>query len=344
MEDRYRQCFEELPFYAAVLDTGLRILEANRRFREDFGDRAGEPCFQVCRGRDSRCPECAAARTLSDGASHRGEEVFLTREGDEVTVSVRTQLIRDPAGHPAGVLKVGADLTDSGDLRSRLSSLGQLVGSISHDIKGHLTGLDGGMYMMQSGYARNDPERVKKGLGMLMRNVERIRNTVLNILYYAKDREPQWAPVSAPALVQELLEAMRKKSEALGIGFSAELAPGLGELDVDPKAIQSMLANLLESAFEACTTDPEKKEHRVRFSVSEEQGHVVFRVMDNGRPLEPDIRERALSSCFPSKILGPGLGLFISNKIAAAHGGTFEVDSVPGVGTTSTVRIPKERS
>jgi len=235
MEDRFRQYFEEIPCYLVVLDPALRIVEANRRFRVEFGESTGSRCCDVCRKREEKCPDCPAERTLRDGGCHRSEEVFVTQDGEEVHVTVQTQAVREADGRVVAVLQLAAESGDSHGLRSRLSSLGQLVGSISHELKGHLTGLDGGVYMMNSGYAKGDSARVKKGLDMVVRNVERIRNAVLNILYYAKDREPQWAAVSVPEYVHELAEAMQKKAQGLNIGFQLSLADGIGRMDVDPR-------------------------------------------------------------------------------------------------------------
>lgn len=343
MEDRYRQYFDEMPCYVSVQDPHLLVLDANLRFREDFGDFQGQHCFVLYKNRKEKCPECPVERTFQDGKNHGGEQVVLRRDGNEVAVRVHTRPILDESGKVVAVLEMLTDIADSRWIQARFSSLNLLTGTISHAIRGQLTGLDGGIYMMNSGHARNDPERVKKGLAMVQRNVERIRNLVLNILYYAKDREPLWSPVSAPELVKDLEEAVRKKAEESDVAFSAEVAAGVGEFEADPKAVQSLLASILENSFEACGTDPEKKKHWVRLSVSQDSGNMIFKVQDNGRGLDPETREKVRSPLFLTKIEGAALGLYIVNKIVTAHGGSFQIDSAPKEGATLTVRLPKKR-
>ncbi|MEW6442615.1 MAG: ATP-binding protein [bacterium] len=227
------------------------------------------------------------------------------------------------------------------EVEDRLASLNLLVGTISHAIRGQLTGLDGGIYLVKSGAARSDTERMTRGLAMVERNADRIRSTVLNILYYAKDREPVREPVFAPDLVEELAEPVRKRCDEAGIALSTEIASGAGELRADPKAVRSLVLNMLESALEACAADSGEGRHRIRLSVFPEAEQIVFQVRDSGRGLDPETVKKVSSPLFASKIEGAALGLFISNKIAAAHGGSFRVDPGAGDGNTVTARLPK---
>ena len=72
------------------------------------------------------------------------------------------------------------------ELQDHLSSLGLMIGSISHGIKGLLTGLDGGMYLVDSGFSKQNREQIKEGWETVKLMVERIRKMVLDILFYAK--------------------------------------------------------------------------------------------------------------------------------------------------------------
>lgn len=75
------------------------------------------------------------------------------------------------------------------ELQNRMASLGLMIGSITHGIKGMLTGLDGGLYMLESGLKRKDDRRIEEGWKAVTLSAERIRKQVLDILYYAKERE-----------------------------------------------------------------------------------------------------------------------------------------------------------
>ena len=113
-------------------------------------------------------------------------------------VIVQTTPIRDATGELVGVLE------------SQLASVGLLMSSISHGIKGLLTGLDGGVYLMTKGFEKNDSDRLKKGWEMLRRNIDRIRSMVQDILYYTKDRELEISQIEVNDVVGEIREIVEK--------------------------------------------------------------------------------------------------------------------------------------
>jgi signal transduction histidine kinase len=184
---------------------------------------------------------------------------------------------------------------------------------------------------------------VEKGWAMVQRNVERIRSTVLDILYYAKDRELLVEDVDIAALVAEIREGLEKKATDLDVELAIEVAPDSGTLPGDTQAIRAMLLNFLENALDACRSDSAEKRHRIRLVARREAPWMLIEVEDNGIGMDRETREKALSLFFSSKGLkGTGLGLFISNKIVDKHGGTIHIDSEPGEGTRFVVRLPLE--
>jgi len=341
-EELYRLLFDEVPCYITSQDRDLKIVRSNRRFKEDFGKQPGGHCYEIYKHRKEPCLICPVEKTFQDGRSHTSEEVVTSQSGEEINVLVNTAPIRDHTGKIIEVMEMSTNITEIRRIQSQLTSLGLLVSSISHGIKGQLTGLDGGVYLMNSGYEKNNPERVKKGWDMVKRNVDRVRSMVLDILYYAKDRAPELDTVSVLDLVKDLSETMDNKAENLGIKFIVECAPDVDTFEADPKAIRSMLTNILENSIDACRTDQEKDDHSVRFLVASDPDNIIFKIVDNGVGIDRETKEKVFSLFFSSKgIEGTGLGLFISNKIVTGHGGTIDVDSTPKVGTTFTIRIPK---
>jgi len=112
-------------------------------------------------------------------------------------VLVTTVPIHNAAGEIVSVMELSANITEVRALESRLTSLGLLIGSISHALKGLLNGLAGGMYLVDTGFQKDKPDRVRQGWEVIQRNVGRIKATVSDILYYAKDREPIWESMPA---------------------------------------------------------------------------------------------------------------------------------------------------
>ncbi len=342
MDDRYRRYFEEMPCCVSVQDPDLRILDTNRRFRDVFGDGAGAACYEVTRHRTEKCPDCIVEQTFREGRGCESEAVVTARDGNELPVRLSTQPIHDEQGRVTAVMVITAYSDENCRAQGLFNSLGFLVGSITHGIKGQLTGVDGGVYLMNSGFAKDSPERVRKGLDMVQRNVERIRGMVQDVLYYAKDRILQRETVRVRELVKDLGEKIQKKAAEAGVEFVAGEPAEDIEFSVDPKAIRSMLANILEHSLDACRTDTEKEAHRVRLAASEDADQMIFTIEDSSAGINEETREKAFSPLLSSRGLdGTGPGLFIANKIAASHGGTIEADATQGVGTTFVIKIPK---
>ncbi len=228
------------------------------------------------------------------------------------------------------------------ELQDHLSSLGLMIGSISHGIKGLLTGLDGGMYLLDSGIAKQSREQVQEGLDVVKIMVERIRKMVMDILYYAKERNLSWERVKVLSFAKEVTLTVEPKLKKHGLALVCEFDPSLDEFEIDPGSVHAALINILDNAVEACLNDPSKKEHRIVFSVKEDADHILLVVSDNGIGMDAETRDKIFTLFFSSKgKKGTGLGLFISDRIIKQHGGLIEVSSAPGRGSKFTIRIPK---
>ncbi len=340
-QERYRTMFEEVPCYISIQDRDLRIVEANRRFREDFGDAPGCKCYEVYKHRPKACEPCAVRQTFEDGQIHEIEEVVTARDGTQVNVLVHTAPIRDSRGDIKYVMEMSTNITQIRELQGQLASLGLLIGSISHGIKGLLTGMDGGIYLVNTAMEHDDRKRLEKGWEMVRRNVGRVKNMVLDILYYAKGRDPQWEPISARALLDEICSVVQRKAEDCQIEIRRDDGQADVQFDGDRKGMRSLLLGLIENSLDACRTDRKKDEHHVQVGLSSDADHVRFEIRDNGIGMDRETREKAFTLFFSSKGMeGTGLGLFIANRVAQAHGGGIRVDSEPNVGTSFVVSIP----
>jgi PAS domain S-box-containing protein len=340
-QERLAQLFEEVPCFITVQGPDRKIQHANRRFRETFGDPVGKDCFRMYKHREEQCLVCPMQQTFDTGETREHEEILFTKDGKKLDALCTTAPLRNADGEVEAVIEMCIDITQIRELQSQLASIGLLVGSISHGIKGLLTGLDGGIYMVNSGFKKEKPERVEKGWDMVQRNVERIRSMVLDILYYAKDRELAVEDVDLAALVAEFRDGLEKKASDANTAVEIEIADDSGLLSGDPQAIRAMLLNLLENSLDACRMDKEQEDHTLRLAIRREDPWMKIEVEDNGIGMDQETREKIFSLFFSSKgIKGTGLGLFISNKIVDKHGGDIVVESEPGRGTRFEVRLP----
>lgn len=340
-QERLARLFEEVPCFISVQGPDLIIQNANRRFRDTFGPSVGEHCYRVYKHREEPCLVCPIRQTLSDGVSREHEEVVTSVDGERMNVLCTTKPLYGPDGKPEAAIEMATDITKVRELQSQLASIGLLVGSISHGIKGLLTGLDGGIYLVDSGFKKDRQDRIKKGWSMVVRNVERIRSMVMDILYYAKDRELTLEEVDPKAMFDELSADLDKKATDIDVDLTIDIPKDVGTLQADAMAVRAMLLNILENSLDACRADKRNKARQVSLRVRRVPPHMEFRIADNGIGMDRETREKLFSLFFSSKgIRGTGLGLFISNKIADKHGGYIEVDSEPGQGSRFIVRLP----
>lgn len=340
-QQRYQQLFDEVPCYITVQDRQFRLEAANRRFKEDFGNAVGSHCYRIYKQRTEPCRDCPVARTFEDGRSHQ-REMVVTASNQQQYLLIWTAPIRNAAGEIEQVMEMATDITQIRQLEDHLSSLGFLISSISHGIKGLLTGLDGGMYMIRSGMHKSDNEQLHEGWEVVQLMVDRIRNMVQNILFYAKERELQYERTDVRNFAEDLCATVTHRMDQHGIVFERRVPADLGQFEVDSAVMRSALLNILENAIEAVLANPQEKNPCVTFSVRGDHRHIRFHVADTGIGMDRETREQLFTLFFSSKgHAGTGLGMFISNRIVRQHGGYIEVDSAPRDGSRFNILVPR---
>ncbi|MBU2496403.1 MAG: response regulator [Desulfobacterales bacterium] len=341
-QQRYQQLFDEVPCYISVQDGKLRLVATNRQFKEDFGDEIGSYCYNVYKHRNEPCPDCPVVKTFESGKSQQSETVVTSKTGEQYNVLTWTAPIRKADGEVTQVMEMSTNITQIRRLQDHLSSLGLLIGSISHGIKGIMTGLDGGMYWLDTGIEKGNQERIEKGWDVIKLMVDRLKNMVLNLLYYAKERDLNWERTDVLSLAKDVASTVEPKIKGYSIEFIHDFDRSIGKFEVDTSVVSSALINILENAMDACIEDKSKKSHKIIFSVTQDKDHIVFDIHDNGMGMDRETRENIFTLFFSSKgSKGTGLGLFVSNKIIQEHGGSIRADSTPGQGSHFNIRLPK---
>ena len=344
-QNLYHQLFNEVPCYISVQNRDLRLTATNTRFQKDFGSVIGGYCYQIYKHRSSPCIDCPVAATFSDGESHCTEEVVTTKKGRQYNVITHTAPIRDENGDIVQVMEMSTNITQIRQLQDHLASLGLMVGSMSHGIKGMLTALDGGIYQLESGLEKSDRTRVDAAFAQIKNMTERIKKMVLEILYYAKSRKLEYQLVDVTELARTVVSTVSRQAVQNGIQIETDIPSSLGMIEIDPTWMQAAIVNIVENAVDACLCDTRKKEHWVRFSVKENGSErVCFLIHDNGMGMDQETQEKMLTLFFSSKgTKGTGLGLFIANHVVQQHGGSISVQSTLHEGTLFTLCIPRNR-
>jgi PAS domain S-box-containing protein len=340
-QQRYQQLFDEVPCYISLQDSQFRLLATNRQFNDDFDVELGAYCYEVYKHRDEPCPNCPVAKTFEDGQSHQSEMVVTPKSGEQHNVLIWTAPIRNAAGEITRVMEMSTDITQIRELQDHLSSLGLKIGSISHGIKSLLAGIDGGVYLVETGLANDDPDRVKEGWDAVKTIVQRIRKLVLNILFFAKEREFKPEATDVLNFAYDVAASVESKIKAAGVELDSDFDSDPREVQMDTGVVRLALINILENALDACVEDTAKKSHRIGFSVKRADKNVVFEISDDGIGMDRETRENLFTLFFSSKgNQGTGLGLFIANKIIAQHGGNIKVESKPNTGSSFSITIP----
>jgi len=233
-------------------------------------------------------------------------------------------------------------IQEKSELQSRLASLGLMIGSISHGIKGLLTGLDGGLYLLDAGVGKENRSQILEGLDIVKQVVERIRKMVLDVLFYAKERALNWGVVDIERFTEELVRVVSAKIGRHRIAFSWEIDPDPGTAEMDAESIHSALISILDNAIDACEKDTGDRSHQIALRVRHTPSQVRFEVTDNGVGMDAETRNQIFTLFFSSKgRKGTGFGLFIAHHVVSRHGGSIAVNSAPGQGALFCVKIPR---
>ncbi|CCH48171.1 response regulator [Pseudodesulfovibrio piezophilus] len=341
---KYEQLFNQSPCFISVQDRDFHINSANARYIENFGDFTGRPCYESLMHRQRPCIECPLQQTFVDGQTHQLETVVTNRKGEKVNILIWSSPIRDASGEMIEAVEMITDITQIRKLQDRLTSLGLLLGSTAHGIKGLLTGIDGAIYRLGSGLEKRNFDRMGDGFNDLQTLTDRMKQTVLDILYYAKKRELNWKEMDAARFTMDLYASFAAKAKKMGVILDLDMGAVLGSFKVDKSILASALGNIIENGIDACAAHPEGK-GRVTLKVYADLGQIAFRVTDNGIGMEREVREKLFTLFFSSKgSSGTGIGLFIAHEIVTQHGGSITVDSEPGKGAVFTVCVPRELS
>ncbi len=341
----YHQLFNEVPCYISVQDREFRLTATNRLFKRDFGDEIGSHCYKIYKHRGTPCRNCPVASTFEDGQPHPTEEIVTSKSGKQYNVLTWTAPIVNSSGEITQVIEMSTNITLLRQLQDHLTSLGLMIGSMSHGVKGMLTALDGGIYQLETGLARKDEQRTTKAFDQVKRMAGRIRKMVLEILYYAKSRELSYRSVDISKMTGKVVSDAKAIADKNGIQLEANISSDLGTIEVDRSWMQAALLNIMENAVDACTSDRSKEAHIVKFDVSDAgDNHICFIIQDNGMGMERETREKMFTLFFTSKgSRGTGLGLFIANQVIQEHGGTIKVTSELKKGSQFRICLPRNR-
>jgi signal transduction histidine kinase len=235
------------------------------------------------------------------------------------------------------------DFSELRRLQGNLSTLGLMIGTISHSLKSCLTGLDASVYLIETGFYRNKPARIEEGIDVTKLMIDRIGKLVQNVLYYSKERALNLETLDIWPFVKDLAESMAVRIRAANITFETDFPKNIGKFQIDCNILRPALINILENAMEACIEDHRAMDHCIRFCAHGNTDKVVFEISDNGPGMDDDQIRQIFQLFYSSKgVKGTGIGLFITRKVIRQHGGDVTVESKPGHGARFFITLPRQ--
>jgi signal transduction histidine kinase len=226
----------------------------------------------------------------------------------------------------------------------RFAAVGQTVAGLAHGVKNILMGLEGGMYIINSGLKRSDNELIASGWEMLQNNIEKISTVVKEYLKFASGSEIKVEMANPARIAQDVFHFYRDAAQQSGIDLTAQIEHTIRDAPLDPDGIHMCLVHLVSNAIDACSVS-DKKKRRVVLLCKEKDGTILYEVEDNGTGMDYEIRKKVFRSFFSTKASsqGTGLGLLIARRIVHEHGGKISFESTSGKGSRFIIELPRAR-
>jgi signal transduction histidine kinase len=254
----------------------------------------------------------------------------------------------------------------------KLASLGQLTAGIAHEIKNPLNFVNNfsalsaeltdelNDLLKGAKFSEDISKEVDELTSLLKDNLRKVvqhgrraDSIVKNMLLHSREGSGEHRASDVNALVEESLNlayhGARAEKPQFDVTIERDLDDKAGTFEVFPQEITRVLLNLISNGFYAVSK--RKTENGdggfmpvVRAVTRGLPGHVEIRIRDNGTGIPPEVKEKMFNPFFTTKPAGEGTGLGLSMShdiVVKQHGGTIEVETVPGEFTEFTIRLPR---
>ena len=228
----------------------------------------------------------------------------------------------------------------------RLAAVGETVAGLAHAIKNLTGGITGGMFVLEKGIELDNRKYLCQGWDMVKTDVARITSVALDLLNYAKPREPEYRLCDPNQPLTEVHNLMLPRAQTYGVALELQTDTSLPEMYFDPDGIHRCLLNLVSNAIDACADIECSRKSKTMLKVilaaaGAPDGTLEYRIADTGCGMDAATRDQIFQRFFTTKgSQGTGLGLMITKKIIDEHGGQIRFESQRGKGTTFTIKLP----
>lgn len=244
------------------------------------------------------------------------------------------------------------------DEEAKLAEVARLVAGISHDIKNLLTPIVCGSEVISDSLDQlfeNIPPHKRGGATKVYQRSRKVMAAVEASTRHTQERlkeitdcirgrslQPHFAPCSLSSVVEQVFETLRAIAQQRHITLTAAGLERLPEIFADEGKLFTLLYNLVNNALNEVSAGGSIT---IRGEFAPKLGGLVIDVVDTGRGMPPEVRDRLFTDKAVSsrKHLGSGLGTKLVKDVIDAHGGRISVESTVDLGTTFRIFLPHER-
>lgn len=287
------------------------------------------------------------------------EETIQTRDkGERILHTKKVPIVLDARGNPMYLLGISEDITERAANEKQLreafenlekahaelketqaqliraekfAAMGKLSGMISHEFRNQLGVIRNSAYFIKMRF-KGDDEKVKNHLDILEKEIDETNRIIDNILSFAKKNQPELTTVRLESIVEACLAKTRVPP---GIKVTVKFEKSLPEIRADEILLGRVFLNLILNAVQAM-----KVAGKLMVKAAVSGRFVALSFEDTGAGIREEDKKHIFDPLFSTKERGTGLGLATARVIVEAHGGTIDIESHFGRGTTVMVRLP----
>ncbi|MGA8903912.1 MAG: PAS domain S-box protein [Candidatus Bathyarchaeia archaeon] len=262
---------------------------------------------------------------------------MLRNDGQEYPAEVSLSIVRDDAGSLIVYVAIVRDLTEQNEIQERLRKaermavIGETVAMVGHDLRNPLQGISGAVYLLRQKFGSTADPEVMEMLGLIESGVGRADNIVKELLDYSREIRLELTETSAKTVTEAALLQVRIPENVT----VRDLTQDKPRLLIDAAKTERVFVNLVGNAIDAM---PKGGELTITSAKAGEILEIQF--SDTGEGIRDDAMRNLWKPLKTTKSKGMGLGLAICKRIVEAHGGSIEVKSTLGKGSTFTIRLP----
>ncbi|MBI5886642.1 MAG: response regulator [Deltaproteobacteria bacterium] len=341
-KDKLRLIYDSIQDFILLVDYDRRIVEANRHFLKRF--RTTEA---FCMGKDiysffgMQTPVTSCPVKKSIDASMSVTQEVPTPDGK--TLTWHSFPLMDEHEERGMAVVYIQDITEQRLMSQKLiqsdklSSLGELVSGVAHELNNPLTGIMCfSELLMEDGLSTDVTGKLRK----INEASHRCKKIIDNLLTFARWKRPEKRYENINNIIIGSVDLRAYQLKVDNVELEMDLDDDIPGTMLDENQIHQVFLNLINNGRDAIMETG--RGGRIKITTMRKEGRIVIKLEDNGKGMSGDVAMRIFDPFFTTKAIGAGtgLGLSISYGIINEHGGTISVVSSPGSGATFIIELP----